>query len=435
MNVIQPILRRISLVHPQQLRVPNYYSAIPHFLPFPAHDLDIGKQHRMLQQSATSNTITNNSLTESQMNNISLARRLVKHIYDQTSNDNPETTKEAQDRLNLLRQLVSHAKDLDSVLEEINELIEIVSSKDGEPELVNMAEQDLSSCVTEFNKYFGNLLFGILPDHAFDAKSAVLEVRAGAGGNEASLFAEEVFNLYVGYAEQTFEVEKAVVETHQGQSAGIDYAKAIVNGSGAFRFLKYECGVHRVQRVPKASTGNKSDRLQTSTCSVAVLPVPDDTDQIIPANELDITFMRSSGPGGQNVNKINSACRIVHIPTGFAVKCQDAKTQGPNKTKALKQIQTMVYQQIYEKQMSERSASRKSQIGNMDRNEKIRTYNFNRNQIIDHRIDKGTRSVSDIAALFNGKLGYEVINGLKDKIELEHQIKSLEEYLAPFEKR
>ena len=354
MNVIQPILRRIPLVHPQQLRVPSYYSAKPHFLPVPAHDLDIGKQHlgsyrvlqlvsclqyRMLQQSGTSNAITtNHSLTESQVNNISLARRLVKHIYDQTSNNNPETTKEVQDRLNLLRQLVSHAKDLDSVLEEINELIEIVSSKDGEPELVNMAEQDLSSCVTEFNKYFGNLLFGILPDHAFDAKSAVLEVRAGAGGNEASLFAEEVFNLYVGYAEQTFEVEKAVVETHQGQSAGIDYAKAIVNGSGAFRFLKYECGVHRVQRVPKASTGNKSDRLQTSTCSVAVLPVPDDTDQIIPANELDITFMRSSGPGGQNVNKINSACRIVHIPTGFAVKCQDAKTQGPNKTKALKQV-------------------------------------------------------------------------------------------------
>jgi peptide chain release factor 1 len=120
----------------------------------------------------------------------------------------------------------------------------------------------------------------VLPDHAFDAKSAVLEVQAGAGGNEASLFAEEIFNLYVGYSEKFFEVDITSVEKHQGE--GIDKATAIVNGMGAFRYLKYECGVHRVQRVPKATTGNKSDRLQTSTCSVAVLPVPDDTEQHIP---------------------------------------------------------------------------------------------------------------------------------------------------------
>jgi len=446
MNFIQPFLRRIAQVQTKRLRVENYYSTKPHFLPIPSIDLDVRKQHlgryrvkllsflqhRTLQQNAANNTITaNNSLAESQMNNIRLARRLVSHIFDQTSIENPETTKEAQDRLTHYRQLISHAKDLDTVLEEINELLEIVNnSNDCELELVNMAEQDLSSCYTEFYKHFNDTLIRLLPDHAFDAKSAVLEVRAGAGGNEASLFAEEIFNLYVGYSEQCFEVEKPVVDSHQGQ--GIDYAKAIVNGCGAFRFLKYECGVHRVQRVPKASTGNKSDRLQTSTCSVAVLPVPDDTDQIIPTNELEITFMRSGGPGGQNVNKIDSACRIVHIPTGFSVKCQEFKTQNQNKAKALKQIQTMVYQQIYEKEMNERSAFRKSQIGNMNRNEKIRTYNFNRNQIIDHRIDKGTRSVSDITAFFNGKLGYEVINGLKDKIELEHQIKSLEEYLASF---
>jgi len=382
-------------------------------------------------KSTIATTALDETISDWQRNSITLAKRLVQHIHDQASLEPSVNTREAQDKINLYRQLISHADDMDSVVNEINELLEMIdNSESGDPELVEMATQDLSSVLMKFEQKFNIITAYILPDHAYDAKSAVLEVQAGAGGNEASLFAEEIFDLYVEYSKQNFDVDVTIVDKHSGE--GIDKATAIVNGVGAFRLLKYECGVHRVQRVPKASTGNKSDRLQTSTCSVAVLPVPDETDNQIPEKELDIKFVRSSAPGGQNVNKLDTCCQMTHIPTGFSVKCQEFRTQHQNKAKALKAIQSMVYQQAYEKQMKETKAFRKSQIGNMNRNEKIRTYNFTRNQITDHRIDKGTRQVPDIIAFFNGKLGYEVIGGLRDKIALEHQIKCLDEYLTSF---
>jgi peptide chain release factor 1 len=228
-----------------------------------------------------------------------------------------------------------------------------------------------------------------------------------------------------------FNVEIYSVERHQGGD-GIDKATVVVNGLGAFRFLKYECGVHRVQRVPKASTGNKSDRLQTSTCSVAVLPLPDDADYHVPECELKVEFVKSSGPGGQNVNKLETACRVTHLPSGLSVKCQEHRTQLKNKEIAIQQVTSKLYQQNYEEQMKHTIAFRKSQIGNMNRNEKIRSYHFTRNQVTDHRIEKGTRQVPDIAALFSGKLGYDIIRELREKIAWEHQTKSLDEYLASY---
>lgn len=445
MKTILPTIRRMSFS--QSSLSPKFYSikhhpayslATHHFTNSPRKlsnnfwPVLTSINHALQQQYATVGTASvNENSNDSQYTNIALAKRLVIHIYDQASIDNTASTKEAQDKIHLYRQLISHAKDLDCDIEQINELQEIINDcENGEPELIEMASQDLSLILSKFNQHLTDTAALLLPDHAFDAKSAVLEVQAGAGGNEASLFAEEIFNLYVGYSETNFEVDITSVEKHQGE--GIDKATAIVNGMGAFRFLKYECGVHRVQRVPKATTGNKSDRLQTSTCSVAVLPVPDDRDQNIPEKELEIKFTRSGGPGGQNANKLDTACHVTHIPTGFTMKCQEFRTQHQNKAKALKQVQSMVYQQIYEKQMKQTNAFRKSQIGNMNRNEKIRTYNFTRNQVTDHRIDKGSRQVSDIAALLSGKLGYEVFHGLRDKIALEHQIKCLDEYLASF---
>ena len=353
---ILSILRRMSLPQYQLLLNSKYYSTMLH-MRSPTHNLCNGNQNffrnplphllsflenRMLQQNYQINTITAcDALTDSQATNIRLAKSLVTHIYDQAAIENTTDTKEARDRQNKFRQLTSNARDLDSAVEEISELLQIINnSKTGESELVEMATQDLSSCLANFDHQFCETAIRLLPDNALDARSAVLEVQAGAGGNEASLFAQEIFDLYVGYSEQNFEIEITEIEAHNGKfiDIGIDKAKAIVNGFGAFRFLKYECGVHRVQRFPQASTGNQANRLQTSTCSVAVLPIPDETDHSIPEKELDIKFTRSSGPGGQNVNKLDTACQMTHIPTGFSVKCQEFRTQHQNKAKALKQV-------------------------------------------------------------------------------------------------
>merc|ERR1719273_1130152 len=336
---------------------------------------------------------------------------------------------EEKSQMIIYRQLLPLAERIDVLLSDIQELQELCEDQNSkETEMVELAEQDLASNVVELNDCLKDASSILLPDHSFDAKSAVLEVQAGAGGNEASLFAEEIFNLYIGLAAQNFHVEVESIDKHQG-GEGISKACATVTGLGAFRYLKYECGVHRVQRVPKASTGTKSDRLQTSTCSVAVLPVPDDSDFEIPEKELVIEYMRSSGPGGQNANKCDTACRIVHIPTGLSIKCQEFKSQAQNEKKARQQVRSFLYQQNYEEQMKKTNAFRKSQIGNMNRNEKIRTYNFTRNSVIDHRISKGTRQVPDVASLLTGKFGYEVFHSLRDKISWEHQVKGLDEYL------
>ena len=277
--------------------------------------------------------------------NMGLAERFMNYVFAH-ANDNTLVEKaglntEEKQKLSHYRQLLPIAQDAQNILEEMKELKEIIQSqtieKNVENELVEMAKHDLTTSLNSLKLILQNAATLLLPDHAFDEKSAVLEVQAGAGGNEASLFAEELFTLYVQYAREYFGVEITSVEKHHG-GEGIDQATAIVKGLGAFRFLKYECGVHRVQRVPKASTGNKSDRLQTSTCSVAVLPLPDDAEYQVPEKELKIEFVKSSGPGGQNVNKLDTCCRITHIKSGVAVKCQEQRTQHQNKAIALQQV-------------------------------------------------------------------------------------------------
>ena len=273
-----------------------------------------------------------------------LAERLRNYVFEnskETYSNSNQSTKEEKSKMIFYRQLLPIAERIDVLLSDIQELQELCKDQNSkesfETEMVEMAEQDLASNVVELNDCLKEASSILLPDHSFDAKSAVLEVQAGAGGNEASLFAEEIFNLYISLAAQNFQVEVESIDKHQG-GEGIDKCTARINGKYAFQYFKYECGVHRVQRVPKASTGNKSDRLQTSTCSVAVLPVPDDSDFEIPEKELVIEYMRSSGPGGQNANKCDTACRIVHIPTGLSIKCQEFKSQAQNEKKARQQV-------------------------------------------------------------------------------------------------
>jgi peptide chain release factor 1 len=308
------------------------------------------------------------------------------------------------------------AREVRRIRAEIEVIQEMLA--DPSPEIRDMAQEEMAALQVRLPEAERALALKLLPRDAADQRAAMLEIRAGTGGDEAALFAGDLLRMYQRYAEGRgwrFEM----ISASQSDAGGFKEAIASVSGQGVFARLKFESGVHRVQRVPVTESGG---RIHTSAATVAVLPEAEDVDVQIDDKDLRIDVYRSSGPGGQSVNTTDSAVRITHLPTGLVVIQQDEKSQHKNKAKALKVLRTRLYELERERLASERAGARKSMVGSGDRSERIRTYNFPQGRVTDHRINLTLHRLPEI---LEGQLD-ELISALTAEDEAE-RLASLDE--------
>ncbi len=346
----------------------------------------------------------------------------IKRRYDELDDElsNPEIIsdldklkKVAKEQADLA-DIVNAYREYTEVCREIEDLEQMIRD-DEDPELVEIAHQDLDNLKERESRIHENITLLLLPKDPNDDKNTFLEIRAGTGGEEAALFAADLFRSYCRYAEiRGWRVE--MMSSSPAAAGGIKEVIALIQGKGAYSRLKYERGVHRVQRVP---TTESQGRIHTSAVTVAVLPEADDVEVQIDPKDLKIDVYRSSGPGGQSVNTTDSAVRVTHVPTNLVVTCQDEKSQHKNKAKALKILKARLLDRMEEEQNAEISKERKSQVGSGDRSERIRTYNFPQNRVTDHRIGL---TLYHLEAILEGKLD-EVI----DPLAFHYQTEAMKE--------
>jgi len=273
----------------------------------------------------------------------------------------------------------------------------------GDDELGDLAKEELSELEPMLPQLESEIKILMIPKDKDDDKNIILELRAGAGGDEAALFVADVFKMYTRYAEQVgWKME--IVSTNEGTAGGYKEIIAEVQGEGVYAKLKYDAGIHRVQRVPDTET---QGRVHTSAITVAVIPEVDDVEVDLKPNDIKMDTYRSSGCGGQSVNTTDSAVRLTHIPTGIVAAIQDEKSQHKNKAKAMKVLKARVYEAELQKHLDESSSQRKLQVGSGSRSEKIRTYNYPQNRLTDHRIGLTLYALDDIMNNGNLKLVFE----------------------------
>ena len=306
--------------------------------------------------------------------------------------------------------LAREQKEIKPIVEAYQKLCKLKTDMEGarllmdDPDYKEMAHEEYESAKAELEKVEEEIKLLLLPRDENDSKNVIIEIRGGAGGDEAALFAYNLYRMYTMYAESK-RWKTEIANMHDTEIGGIKEVSFMIEGDGAYSRFKFESGVHRVQRVPETEA---SGRIHTSTVTVAVLPEVEEVDFIINQADLQIDTFRAGGAGGQHVNKTESAIRITHVPTGTVVECQDERSQHKNKARAMKILASRLYEEEMRKQNEQLAAERKGQVGTGDRSERIRTYNYQQGRVTDHRIGL---TLYKIEQILNGDLD-EVIDAL-----------------------
>ena len=314
-----------------------------------------------------------------------------------------------------LGDIISVAKEYIDFENEKKDLINLVQDKSNDQDIIDLAQKDLNDLYKKKEMNENALKLFLLPKDVDDNKNAIVEIRAGTGGLEASLFCADLFKMYEKVcSKKKWKLE--IINISKSEAGGFKEVIFSVNGDDIYSYLKYESGVHRVQRIPETET---QGRVHTSAATVAVLPEAEDLDIEIKESDLRIDVFRAGGPGGQSVNTTDSAVRITHIPSGVVVSQQDEKSQHKNKAKALKILRSRVYEAEKRKKDQERSSNRRSQIGTGDRSERIRTYNFPQGRVTDHRINLTLHKLNEF-------LSGEIHEEMNQELRLKEQNLKLE---------
>ena len=314
-----------------------------------------------------------------------------------------------------LGNIISVAREFVNFESEKKDLQNIVKDKSNDQEMIDLAQKDLNDLDKKKENYENQLKLFLLPKDEDDNKNAIVEIRAGTGGLEASLFCADLFKMYEKVcSKKKWKLE--IINISKSEAGGFKEVIFSVNGDDIYSYLKYESGVHRVQRIPETET---QGRVHTSAATVAVLPEAEDVDIEIRESDLRIDVFRAGGPGGQSVNTTDSAVRVTHLPSGVVVSQQDEKSQHKNKAKALKILRSRVYEAEKRKKDQERSSNRRSQIGTGDRSERIRTYNFPQGRVTDHRINLTLHKLDEF-------LSGEIHEDMNQELRLKEQSLKLE---------